>query len=293
MEKKFIQLKSEKLAYVEFESEKDVMVLIHGNMSSSLHFSPLFEELKKAYHLIALDLRGFGDSTYNQRFDSLHDLAEDINEFFDAKGIQKAHVVGWSTGTGIALDFAATHPEKVCSLFSIEGVGHRGYPIYKKDEQGQQLLGEVYATKEDMAKDPVQVANMQAVFDTNNTAVMEMIWNASIYTVNKPNKEDNDLWIAETMKQRNLIDIDWSLATLNLSDHSNGYSEGNNKISKISCPCAFTHGAQDLVVPFTMPDETVKALGEHATLIRYENCGHSPLVDVVDQLIQDILATCK
>lgn len=293
MEKQFIQLKNEKLAYVEFESDKDVMVLIHGNMSSSLHFTPLFEELKKAYHLIALDLRGFGDSTYNHRFDSLHELAEDIKEFFDCKGIQKAHLVGWSTGTGIALDFAATYPEHVLSLFSIEGVGHRGYPIYKKDEQGQQLIGEVYKSKEEMAKDPVQVANMQAVFETNNTAVMEIVWNASIYTVNKPTKEDNDLWISETMKQRNLIDIDWSLASLNLSDSSNGYSDGNNKITQVTCPCAFTHGDKDLVVPLVMPMETVKAIGAHAKLIQYENCGHSPLVDVADQLIQDILATCK
>ncbi len=292
MEKKSLKLSSEIMSYIEFESEKPTLVLIHGNMSSSMHYSSLFEELGKNYHVLAMDLRGFGDTSYNHRFDSLNELAEDVKEFLDLKNIKKAHLVGWSTGAGIALELASSYPDLVQSVFSIEGVGHTGYPIFKKDVDGNPIIGESYKSKEEMATDPIQVANMMELFETNNKEVMNMIWQQLIYTVNQPSVEENEQWLEETMKQRNLIDVDWALANFNLSNQSNGYTSGTNKIDKIQCPCAFTTGDKDLVVPRNMVEATAKAIPE-STLICYENCGHSPLVDKREKLLEDILSFCK
>ena len=49
----------------------------------------------------------------------------------------------------------------------------------------------------------------------------------------------------------------------------------------------------DIVVPEYMVKENVKALEKNSTLIVYPNCGHSPLVDVPDQLTKDILMHSK
>ncbi|MFH0767594.1 MAG: alpha/beta hydrolase [Bacillota bacterium] len=91
------------------------------------------------------------------------------------------------------------------------------------------------------------------------------------------------------MKQRNLIDADWALANLNMSDIHNFYNAGTQNINKIKCPVLHTWGTKDIVVPEYMVKENIKALEKNSTLIVYENCGHSPLVDVPDQLTKDIL----
>ena len=288
MEKKYIDIGKETLAYLD-EGQGEVIVLIHGNMSSSVHFTPLIEGLKDKYRCVAPDLRGFGDSSYNERFDGLGELAEDVKLLMDKLGIETAYVAGWSTGGGIGLELAARYPDMVKKLFCIEGTSYKGYPIFKKNEAFQST-GEPYATKDEMAMDMVQVAPMLAVFANKDAASMKAVWDASIYLLNKPTPEESDLWIDETLKQRNLVDIDWGLAVLNMSDEENAYGKGDGSIKNVKCPVAFTSGEQDIVVPRIMVQENVAALGELATYIPYENCAHSPLVDCLPRLTEDIIS---
>ncbi|MGP4071740.1 alpha/beta fold hydrolase [Piscibacillus sp. B03] len=52
------------------------------------------------------------------------------------------------------------------------------------------------------------------------------------------------------------------------------------------------HGENDLVVTKPMTDEIVEDLGDRATYKNLEGCGHSPLIDDLDQLkhtIEDYL----
>ncbi len=81
MEKKFISTGNETRAYLD-EGVGEVILMVHGNMSSSVHYEPLIERLKDTYRCVAVDLRGFGDSTHNNRFNTLDELAEDVKIFF-------------------------------------------------------------------------------------------------------------------------------------------------------------------------------------------------------------------
>ena len=78
MEKKYISIGNETIAYLD-EGTGPVVVMVHGNMSSSVHYEPLITRIKDKYRCVALDLRGFGDSSYNNRFDTLEELADDVN----------------------------------------------------------------------------------------------------------------------------------------------------------------------------------------------------------------------
>ncbi len=286
MEKKFISIGKETIAYLD-EGAGDVVLMIHGNMSSSVHYEPLISRISDKYRCIALDLRGFGDSTYNERFDTLNELAVDVNLFTEALGIDSYYLVGWSNGGGVALRLCANHPEKVKKFFDIEGAGLKGYPLYKKENY--KSTGKPYESKEEMATDPMQVAPMLAIFEKGDSALMASVWDATIYTVNKPTREQSDLWISETMKQRNLVDLDWALATLNMSDEFTPYGAGDGTIKNIKCPVALTMGERDVVVPDYMVLDNYNALGGLATLLPYENCGHSPMVDCPDRLAKDVV----
>jgi pimeloyl-ACP methyl ester carboxylesterase len=286
MEKKFISIGSETIAYLD-EGQGDVVLMVHGNMSSSVHYEPLISRIKDKYRCVAVDLRGFGDSTYNNRFDTLEELADDVNAFTEALGIDSYYLVGWSNGGGVSLKLCAKYPDKVKKFFDIEGAGLKGYPLYKKENF--KSTGEPYESKEAMVADPMQVAPMVTIFEKGDGAMMAAIWDATIYTVNKPTREQSDLWIEETMKQRNLVDLDWALATLNMSDEYTPYGPGDGSIKNIKCPVALTMGEKDVVVPDYMVLDNYNALGSLATLLPYENCGHSPMVDCPDRLAKDVV----
>jgi pimeloyl-ACP methyl ester carboxylesterase len=286
MEKKFISIGKEELAYLDV-GQGPVVVMVHGNMSSSIHYEPLISRIKDKYRCIAVDLRGFGDSSYNNHFDTLEELADDVNLLTEALGIDSYYLVGWSNGGGVSLKLCAKYPDKVKKFFDIEGAGLKGYPVFKKENY--QSTGKPYANKEEMAQDPMQVAPVLAIFEKGDAAMMTSIWDATIYTVNKPTREQNDLWMSETLKQRNLVDLDWALATLNMSDEYTPYGKGDGTIKNIKCPVALTMAEKDVVVPDYMVLDNYNALGELATLLPYENCGHSPMVDCPDRLANDVV----
>ncbi len=294
MEKKKVTLKNgEVISYVEQGKGDKTLILIHGNFSSSLHYTPLLERLPDDIHVLAPDMRGYGDSSYYNRIKSLYDFAEDIFMFASKLKVKEADVVGWSLGGGVALELAANHPEFVSKLVLINSTTHRGYPVFKKDKDGKMLIGQAYESPEELAKDPVQVVPLLQAQKTNNFAVMSFVFDQTIYTVNKPNEKDNILWINESLKQKNLADADWALASFNMSDQHNFYHEGNQNIVKIKCPVLHTWGKKDIVVPEYMVLDNVKALEKQSKFIVYENCGHSPLVDVPNQLTKDIIDFIK
>ncbi len=290
MEKKKLTLKNgENIFYIEQGEGDKTLILIHGNFSSSLHFTPLLDRLPKNIKVLAPDMRGFGDSSYFRRINSLTDLASDIHMFMDAKGITNANVIGWSLGGGVALELAANYPKDVDKLILINSTTHRGYPIFKKNENGQPLVGQAYESADALGKDLIQVVPLLNAQKEKNFAIMSYIFDATIYTVNKPSEADNKLWIDESLKQKNLVDADWALANFNMSDIHNFYNAGTQNINRVKCPVLHTWGTKDIMVPEYMVKENIKALEKNSKLIVYENCGHSPLVDVPDQLTKDIL----
>lgn len=294
LEKRQLLLKNDEIIhYLEQGAGDKTLLLIHGNFSSSLFYSPLLERLPKTIHIVAPDLRGYGDSTYNHRIGSLKDFAEDLTLFLEAKNLIKVSVVGWSLGGGVALELAASHPHLVEKLILINSTTYRGYPVFKKDANNKMLLGQVYTSPEELGSDPVQVIPLLVAQQTKNFAVMSWVYDQTIYTVNKPTPEQNQLWINEALKQRNLIDADWALANLNMSNQHNFYNAGTNTIQNVKCPVLHTWGKKDIVVPEYMVLDNIKALEQQSKLVVYENCGHSPLVDVPDQLAKDILEFIK
>lgn len=279
----------ESMFYREQGEGEKTLLFIHGNMSSSKHWEPILNILPQDYKAYAIDLRGMGKSTYNNRFDSLEELAEDVKLFIEKKKLSKVVVVGWSTGGGVAMELGAMYPELVDKLVLVESVSFKGYPIYKRDERGELLLGEFYANKEEMAKDPVQVAPSIMAIETRDYDVMRYIWDAAIYVHKKPNEEDYQAFLEATFDQRNLLDIDWSLANFNLSHEHNGMGEGSGKIDRITMPVLSFWGDSDVVVTEDMVKDTVDAIGDNATLVALENCGHSPIIDCPKELVEKMI----
>lgn len=286
MEKKKVLLSNgETYYYIDEGNSKETILLVHGNMSSGVHYKPLIEKFKKDFRVIAPDMRGFGDSSYNKRIESLEDLSDDLYLFLKELNINRVHVAGWSTGGAVVLKLAAKHSEIIDKIILIESASYRGYPVFKKDENNQPIIGVSYDKIEELAKDPVQVLPIVIAFENNDVATIKYIFDLLIYNVNKPNEEDDKLYLQETMKQRNIVDIDWCLTRFNMSHTNNGVCDGDGSIDNIKSPVLSLWSENDIVVLEYMIDETVKAL-PNAKKVILRNSGHSPFVDCPNKLYE-------
>ncbi len=88
------------------------VVLIHGNVSSSLFWQELMQDLPSDLRVIAIDLRGFGgtESLPVDATRGVRDFSDDVHATLQALGIETAHFVGWSMGGGVVMQYALDHP---------------------------------------------------------------------------------------------------------------------------------------------------------------------------------------
>src|SRR6478735_3239557 len=96
------------------------LVLVHGNVSSSLFWQELMEDLPSDLRVIAIDLRGFG-GTEHAPIDAtrgVRDFSDDVFATLQQLGIPTAHFVGWSMGAGVIMQYALDHPTLSLTLES-------------------------------------------------------------------------------------------------------------------------------------------------------------------------------
>jgi pimeloyl-ACP methyl ester carboxylesterase len=88
------------------------VLFVHGNVSSSLFWQPTMLALPENYRPLAMDLRGFG-GTDPEPVDAtrgLGDYADDLAAVIEALGLSSVHLVGWSMGGGVVLQYLAQRP---------------------------------------------------------------------------------------------------------------------------------------------------------------------------------------
>lgn len=280
----------ETMGYRKAGAGEKVLILVHGNMSSSQHWDTVMERMPEDFTTYAIDMRGFGISSYNTPVNSLRDFAEDLKLFAEALNLKKFSLAGWSTGGGVIMYFAIDYPEYVDKLILVESVGIKGYPMFKKDEKGQPILGEFLKTKEEIAKDPVQVIPILNAYENKDRDFLRLVWDSTIYTFNKPSEERYEKYLDAMLQQRNLVDVDYSLVHFNISDHHNGVVEGTGEVHKITAPTLVIQGKEDLVVPVEMGVGIAEAIGEKAKLELLDNGGHAPMTDDLDRFMNLILS---
>lgn len=118
----------------------DTLVFLHGNVSSSLFWQPLMLSLPADLRALAVDLRGFGASE-KLPVDArrgVRDFSDDVASVLDGLDVDRAHLVGWSMGAGVAMQLLLDHPKRVSTLTLIAPVSPFGFGG-TTGEEGRQL----------------------------------------------------------------------------------------------------------------------------------------------------------
>ena len=99
--------------YFTVEGSGEPLILLHGNGEDSGYFRGQIGVFAKAFRVYALDTRGHGKTPRGAAPFTIRQFADDLLGFMDAQQLKKAHLLGFSDGGNIAMDFALRCPERV------------------------------------------------------------------------------------------------------------------------------------------------------------------------------------
>ncbi|WP_433663497.1 alpha/beta fold hydrolase [Nocardia sp. CA-128927] len=95
-------------------TDQPPLVLLHGALSGiGTDFGQLIPELSKTRQIIAVEQQAHGRTADIDRPLRTPQMAEDTVALLHQLGVQRADILGYSMGAGVALQISLTHPELV------------------------------------------------------------------------------------------------------------------------------------------------------------------------------------
>ena len=121
---RFATVNGLRLHYLEWgDATRPALILLHGIARHAHTFDHLAGNLARDYHVIALDMRGHGDSAWSPEGAYLvEDHVKDLEALVAQLGLKRLTLHGNSTGGRVVQVFAGLHPDLVERLV-VEDVG--------------------------------------------------------------------------------------------------------------------------------------------------------------------------
>lgn len=113
VESKFASVNGVRLHYLLQTGQGDPVVLLHGFGQSSHMWRPLMRELARDHTVIAVDLRGAGQSDAPEEGYTKSAMANDVHGLMRVLEQDKVSVVGHDIGTMVAYAYAVQFPNEV------------------------------------------------------------------------------------------------------------------------------------------------------------------------------------
>lgn len=170
----------------------ETIVMIHAGICDSRMWQAQIEHFAKTHRVIALDLRGFGQS---KMVAGAFAHYEDVLGLMDALKIEKAWLMGCSQGGKVALNVALAQPERVSGLILVApAIG------------GYRYEGEAHPL-EDALEEADEAGNLELVSELEvqvwvdggrKASEVDVAMRKLVYEMNLiPLKVDGSLWEAE------------------------------------------------------------------------------------------------
>jgi pimeloyl-ACP methyl ester carboxylesterase len=121
---RFATVNGLRLHYLDWGAEgKQPFIMLHGIGRIAHSFDHIAPRFNKDYHVIAIDMRGHGDSAWSLEGAYLvEDYAKDLAVFVEQLNLRNVVLLGNSTGGRVVQVYAGMHPERVAKVV-VEDVG--------------------------------------------------------------------------------------------------------------------------------------------------------------------------
>jgi pimeloyl-ACP methyl ester carboxylesterase len=232
-------------------SDAETLLMIHGfgaNKDNWLRFARHFTE---RYHVIALDLPGFGNSSQPHASYDVGSQVERVMAFTQALGIKKLHLIGNSMGGHISALYAARYPEQVLSVALFDNAG---VTAPQKSELAERL--------EHGDRNPLIVKEPE---DFNRLLDFVFVEAPPLPTVLK------DYLAEQAIAQRDHYEM--------IFDHlRNRYIPLEPELPKIQAPTLLLWGDKDKVLDVSSI-QVMQPLLRKPSVVIMESCGHAPMIE--------------
>ncbi len=251
------------------------ILFIHGWSQSHMSWEKQYtdKKLAKKYRMVALDLRGHGDSEKPlgpENYTNSQLWADDIAAVIKEMKLNKPVLVGWSYGGAVICDYLRFYGDS-----AVSGVNFVGAANKIMQSEGFPMIGPVFLGNAGGMCGPNMVDNILATINfvagcSGEKPIAKGLFNKAVaYNMIVP------------------VQVRGALAARNLNN--------DDVLSKISVPCLVTHGTADKVVLPAMGKYTAK-MAPNAKLSWYKGAGHVPFLSDADRFnseLDSLVTKCR
>ncbi|MEP6946060.1 MAG: alpha/beta hydrolase [Acidobacteriota bacterium] len=241
------------------------IVLIHGYTSSVYTWKDEIDALAQKYHVIAVDLKGFGfsdkpDGDYTRRAQG-----ELVAGLLDKLRIEHAWLAGNSMGGEVALNVAVYHPEKVLGLVLIDSSGVKFErktsltPWYLQIPVVGRVLIAMALTSDGLVRRGLE----NSFFDRSKVTDDRVA-----FYYQPLRTQGGQIGAVRAREQFEQLPIE-------------------DKLNSISVPTLIIWGADDELIPLAS-GKSMHELIRGSKMIVLQNCGHVPQEETPERVISEI-----
>jgi pimeloyl-ACP methyl ester carboxylesterase len=248
---RFVTVDGLRIHYLDWGSpEKPPLIMLHGIGRVAHTFDHIAPHFASKYHVMAVDMRGHGDSGWDPKGAYLvEDYVKDIEGLADQLRLRNIVMWGNSTGGRVAQVFAGLHPDLVAAVIS-EDVGPER-PSQLADNVARQL-------KQEDATGWASEEELLAQLKTSYPRTSEAILRSLSHYGTKKRADGRVIWKRDPAIANGFVPTElWRF------------------VRQIKPPIIYILGGRSTVVPAATQDELKKALPQ-AEIVTVPGAGHYP-----------------
>jgi pimeloyl-ACP methyl ester carboxylesterase len=264
-EDRFLKI-GDQLVHIEQAGQGEPVILLHGFGASTYSWRNVIPALAAGFHVIAIDLNGFGYTQRPRTFESYtrEGQADLVLRVMNALGFDSAHLMGHSYGGGLSLFIASRHPERVRSLVLVDSSA----PTYADDRRSRAasvkpLLG-LYLRSLVLRPNTVRRALLHSFYD-DSLVTPELVHE-----------------YYERLRVEGVVD-----AYYGLTAPARTASEPV-ELEKIRMPALVVWGAEDQLIS-AAAGRRAAARMPSSEFVLMEGVGHVPMEEKPDELVRIVL----
>lgn len=242
------------------------VVFVHGLVGDFTHFEHVAPGIVGAGHrALGIDLPGCGDSHKRRARYGVSGYADDVVRFLDARGIDKAVLVGHSAGGAVVAEATLQHPKRVAGLALLSSAGLRSFPI------GAAALSRLLVRPWLLERTLEHLAMplLDLVFESRNVHTEKFV------------RDSLDRPVMPTLREmsRVMADLLPELCEPTIL----------RRMREIRVPTLVMWGDKDGLVPMKSA-ALMKAALSHARLRPLTSCGHMPMIEKPEVVVAEMIA---
>jgi len=248
---RFVTVNGLRIHYLDWGGvDKPPMIMLHGIGRVAHTFDHIAPHFASNYHVMAVDMRGHGDSAWDPKGAYLvEDYVKDIEGLAEQLRLRNIVIWGNSTGGRVAQVFAGLHPELVAAVIS-EDVGPER-PTQVAESVSRQL-------RQEDEKGWASEEELLAQLKTSSSRTAEDILLAYAHYGSKKRADGRVIWKRDPAIGNGFVPTElWRF------------------VRQIKSPIIYVVGGRSTIVPVATQDELKKALPQ-AQIVTIPGVGHYP-----------------